>query len=487
MTSKHNLNHDESYFVKATLSSKKGEIRDVPCKIYLPERIYEKPYLVLKPDTRNGEKIFHFGKTELKASSPTSNQKPDLVIYAPEVHFSNVVTKHWGHEVSETTLEGEPQNLHVIQYFQKKSKKQKTKLVLWISPNKTLTPISLPTRSYDGSINYKVIRNFEFMLGNGLKLTFANHYANKIDRNKNLTQWSFLVACTELDCAANDANAIRNLLQEQVEDILLIASFASRNRTVWLGWTTYDSKSQSRFYRGNFHFPTIEDEENGRDKIVDNEDFQDFIEKSYSVLSQYENKLTIRSALQSVVTSKTKTIENAFLSLFAALEALILDFRRKESLEFVLQEIEWEKLKGHLKSSIKNCPDPVLSDEQRASMYKKLNELNRISLREAFDGFSKQHSINLHDLWPIFQSGSNLGLSDIRNKLIHGDPFPETQIRALMIARQNLQYTVERALFCVLKWDVNKTNLSHYNVMNDSSIVQWKSAQEDISSVVVSI
>ena len=43
------LNKKENHYVKATLNNEKSEIRDVPCKIFLPERIYEKPYLLFKP------------------------------------------------------------------------------------------------------------------------------------------------------------------------------------------------------------------------------------------------------------------------------------------------------------------------------------------------------------------------------------------------------------------------------------------------------
>jgi hypothetical protein len=88
----------------------------------------------------------------------------------------------------------------------------------------------------------------------------------------------------------------------------------------------------------------------------------------------------------------------------------------------------------------------------------------------------------MQTLWPIFQSGSLLGLSDIRNKLIHGDPFSGSQTHALMIAGKNLQYTVERVVFFVLQWEIGRTNLSHYDLMNEPSILQWKSAQEIISS-----
>ena len=51
------------------------------------------------------------------------------------------------------------------------------------------------------------------------------------------------------------------------------------------------------------------------------------------------------------------------------------------------------------------------------------------------------------------------GLTDIRNKLIHGDPFPHDLFGALIVANEHLQYTLERVLVRVLGWDVGETKV----------------------------
>jgi len=50
------LNRDENHLVKATVLVNGAEINSVPCKIYLPERIDEKPYLILKPTKEDAKK-----------------------------------------------------------------------------------------------------------------------------------------------------------------------------------------------------------------------------------------------------------------------------------------------------------------------------------------------------------------------------------------------------------------------------------------------
>ena len=57
MTSLIDLNREEDYLLKATLIVGDTEINGVPCKIYLPERIHEKPYVLFKPSKHDANQI----------------------------------------------------------------------------------------------------------------------------------------------------------------------------------------------------------------------------------------------------------------------------------------------------------------------------------------------------------------------------------------------------------------------------------------------
>jgi hypothetical protein len=146
--------------------------------------------------------------------------------------------------------------------------------------------------------------------------------------------------------------------------------------------------------------------------------------------------------------------------MFAGLETLVLDLRRQESKEYVLPPDSWGKLKKYLRKSIKSCVEPMLEKEQRNSIYEKLEELNRVSLKEAFHAFREKQSIYLGDLWPVFGNSEGVGLADIRNQLIHGVPLADRNIEAISIAKEHLRLTLERSLVRVLGWDIGKTNVS---------------------------
>ena len=87
------LNREENHLVKATLLVKGSEIHSVPCKIYLPERIYEKPFVVFKPTREDATRIEMSHTGSLKTSIYGFDKKIQTTIEAPDVYFSGVSTK----------------------------------------------------------------------------------------------------------------------------------------------------------------------------------------------------------------------------------------------------------------------------------------------------------------------------------------------------------------------------------------------------------
>jgi len=486
-TLRNDLKRDENHLVSATIIVNDSEIIGVPCKIYLPERIYEKPYIILKPSKEDANKIMSSQKGKLYATVYGFDKNKELTIEAPEVYFSGGSTKHWGDGVSDSTVPGEPQDLNIIRHLKDSNNSQDSQIEFWISPNSFLTPAMMSTSSYTGDLKYERVRNVEFLIKNGIKLVFDKHFRSKKADNRDFVQWSFLVACAELKTPVDDVKTLKTNILQDVDDFLLIASFAARQRTACLGWTASDKKSYSTFYRGNYVFPQPDDDHDIDNGVIDFKDFERFIQVCYAAFLKYENKLALRNALFTAVPSQSRTLETSFLNLFAGLETLVLDYKRREDLEFVLQKDEWSPLKKYLKKCIKNSTVPKLETEQRASIYNKLEELNRISLSEAFDLFCKKYSIDLSDLWPVFRENGFVGLVDIRNKLIHGDPFSHDMFGALVVAKEHLLYIFERVLTRILHWDLAKTKInSVYLQSHMTAVKDMVSEQAKLSDYIFS-
>lgn len=485
MTLPIDLNREENHLVNATVIVGDNEIGGVPCKIYLPERIHEKPYIVLKPVKDDANRIMASWKGALKATIYGFDREIQTTIEAPQVFFSGASTKYWGDSVSDTTVPGEPQDLHIIHHLKSDDSRNGTHIVFWISPNKFLTPFVVLSSSYTGEVKREHATELSFTIKGGCKLVFEKHFRQKTEKNHDIVRWSFLVACTEIESPANDAATIKNDIMQDIDDFLLVASFAANQRTACLGWTAVDRNAHTTFYRGNYTFPRPDDSNSLEDGIVNIKEYQEFMETCYPSFLCFENKLALRNSLYAAVPSKSRTLETSFLKMFAGLETLILDFKRRKGLEFVLPEPSWTDLKKYLKTCIKKSTEPKVEKAQRASIYTKLGELNRVSLREAFDEFCKAYSIGLADLWPVFADNQETGLCDIRNKLIHGDPFPHDLIAALSIAWEHMEYVLQRAILAVLGWDVKKTKINPaYLRANLCAIKELPAAKETLSAYV---
>jgi len=438
------------------------------------------PHVIFKSSKEDANRIMAFHKGVLHASVYGFNKEKELTIEAPEVYFSGSSTKYWGDGISDSTIPGDPQDLHVVRHLRANENAQHTQIVFWISPNRFLTPFMSSTSSYTGDLKYERVRNVEFVMKNEARLVFEKHFRSKTAENGDFVQWSFLVACTKLDVPANDVVTLKENILPDVDDFLLIASFAARQRTACLGWTAADKNSHTTFYRGNYVFPDFVSDNNFDNGLIDIKDFERFIQTCYPVFLKYENKLSVRNALHSIVPSQSRTLETTFLKIFAGLETLVLEFRRRENLEFIVPQNNWTSLRKYLQKCLKSSTEPKLETTQRASIYRKLNELNRVSLREAFDRFCIKYSVDLTDLWPVFGENDCVGLVDIRNKLIHGDPFPHDMSGSLVVAKEHLRYVLERVLIRILKWNVSETKISpdylkmHMLVIKDMPAEQTK-------------
>jgi len=451
------LSRKEDHFIQATLLLGEGEIIGVPCKVYLPERINEKPKLVFKPTDDVMRVAGHAHKGALKAVVHRTDDSPDTVIESPEVYFTEASAKYWGDGLTESVFHGDPQDLRITKYFPPSTDEIKTKVVFWISPNNFLTPAIIRTSSYTGELEIKRCRSLEYRIRDGLVLNFDMHFDSKTDVNGDFVQWRFLVGCADLDTPADNVEAIKEDILPDIDDFLLISSFAARQRTACLGWTASDNKAHTAFYRGNYSFPEKNDESDNHYGVIDIRDMERFIEVCHSSLINYENKLAIRNAIYSAVPLKPEIITTSFLNTFSGLETLILDYRRTKRLEFVLANGEWKALSKQIRACIKGSGNPKLNPSQIDSICRKLPELNRISLREAFDLFCKEYCLELNDLWPVFKDSKGVGLSDIRNKLIHGDPYPEGLDGAIITALDHLKFVLERAIVRVLSWEIEDT------------------------------
>lgn len=461
----------EDYFVQATLIVSGMEIKGVPCKIFLPEYTTQKPLLKFRPTKEQYSMIRVSNEGSFRAEIFGFDQQKQVSIFAPLVYFSEMMTKSWGPEFSESSFNGEPQHLQILRHLSGEPKPGKTYLTLWISPNPMLGPSMVQKSEFTGDIKYERIRQLEFRVSDNLLIKFDKYFKTSNLSNNEIKQWSYLVGCTEFEVPGKQIDFYKAEILPKIDDFLIIASLGSRTRTACVGWQACDPQCLATYYRGDFVFPKGEKEPSFDQGLVWLKDFYEFLKVCYSAYLNHPNRKAIKDAIISVVPGRPRTIEESFLSMFAGLESVILDYRRRENLEFVISDKdEWNQVKKDIKNKVKEAILPKLTSEQRCFVYTKLDDLNRISLQVAFERFCTKYDIDLTDLWPLFKKGNIYGLSDIRNKLIHGDRSLDKFHDALSIANENLRFMLERILVHVLGWPVMNTEVSKDFLRTHSTI-----------------
>lgn len=473
----------EDYFLLADLELDGTTVTGIPCKVYLPERILEKPYVVLKPSNQQATSLLGFNY-RFSAKVDGRNEAINTTLEASELYISNHQTTHWGAGLTDSTVRCEPEDLHVISAIQP-SGRASTHVEFWISPNGFLTPFSSQTSSYTGEVSYKQIGPVpKFKLAEDLEVVFEKRFQSKKLSNGDFLQWRHLAACAEIrGVGARSLFESKARYLSLLDDLMLAASLAEKRRTCCLGWVASDGNSVAKYYRGHYVFPEIE-ADSGRDfRLVDMRHAEEFIRCAYAKLSADPENIALRSAIHAAIPNESSILETEFLKMFAGLESLVLDFRRRENCEVVLGPEEWSKLKKQLKGCIKKSSNPSPDNDQRASLYRKLDELNRVSLAEAFKAFCLAYSVPLLDLWPVFSEYKKADLAGIRNRLIHGDSFTHEQLDELIVANEHLRLTLERALVCVLGWNVANTEVSPERLAALSKIIdRYPDAQDRLTS-----
>lgn len=346
---KKDTNRDEDHFFNARITVDNYEIKDVPCKLFLPERTNEKPYVLLRPNSESTEIIKKAHQGALSADICDFKGKIKTSINAPVIYFGTTRTRVWGWEKNlvETTVFADVEHLHITEFNAEKEDEENVKkgseFIFKISANRLLTPRRNRDSSYTGEISYPKTNKVEFNIKDGVKLEFDKYFKTKDTKEGDVLQWSYLVAQTELELAANNVDEVKAQVLTEIDDFLLIASLAIRERTVCMGWDAYDNKRISNYFRGNYTFPKNSIEEDRGNWLIEEKHFESFMTKCYTQFLNYKNKETMRSAIIPIVPFNTSTVEVAFLNMFSGLESLILEFRKQENLEFILEGDEWLK------------------------------------------------------------------------------------------------------------------------------------------------
>ena len=480
----------EDYLIdlKITPHSDAGPVvlERVRSKIYLPRKIADSISFAFHLDR---EQYQAFEQSKLRIFSIEGEHNiADLRtrFSADKVYVVNLSATHWSGEITDAVCVAEPLTLKK-EHFRSRDESQptpKTYTRFWLTPNRLITPAQSISRSYTGDVQITTVWKLEFVLENGLPLTFTNRYCYSDAGEDETVSWSELVAEYELEGTAQSFEEGYNVLDD-LDDFLRLSSLAARHSCVCLGFDLSTTEGYLvDFYRRNVAIPNPK--ANRYDELIDIAHIEDFLDTTYRKFIALRRNDLIRQAINYTIPKEGRTVESSFITLYSALETLVLYFRKHANLELVFstaEEDQWKQLQRALHQLFKR--HPLLRNERvkRMRLYDNIQGLKRVSFRTALQECYNFYGIDVSDLWPVSSNKEGWSLSVIRNKLVHGEYFNSAQRHAIDAAKSHLQWTIERLLLSILGWDISN---SHVNAgflsRNRPDYRDWKSDRKILSN-----
>jgi hypothetical protein len=452
----------ENYHALATIGTKGGEVTDVPCRVYLPDRPSDRPEILLEPSIEKYELLARTFEGSLSARVENRDGSLAVEIEAPMVYLLRATRRSWGRRLSECRIEAEPTDLRITQHLTTSAdddESEDSQVFFWLSPNKMLAPDAIVSTSYDGSVDVQRVREVRIDLRPGLSVCFDKHYRQSKAENGETRRWQIDVATCSLRCRSSDAQRIKEVALPLLDDVLLLGSLATRTRTACVGWQASDGRSITSFYRGDISIPTGYALPSFDQGLVPLLHLAEFLQSAMNILRVRPSPQPVRSAIYGVVPSGARMMEEDFVRLFHALEEIVLDFRRRTGFDRIIDDSDWAELRSVLRDTIRKWKSGAISSAKRGQIYEKLEELNRVPLRRAFEAYCGNLRVHLADLWPVFGNIRNPGLYDVRNRLVHGEALGAADNDALWIASEHLRWTLERILLAEFGWPLEKSDV----------------------------
>ncbi len=453
----------------------------VPVRVVIPRKLSKLPKATLIPSAEQFKGLVYVssGVLSLLLENEDEDQRLDLRIDALWIEQGTQKRTPSG---VDSWIDATPRGISIVDRYKRTIIQEPLKppvLRMWVSQNKNLFPAVLFGTDSQG-ISYvdQVVYEISAVLPQGSRIVFVG---DKLWRVGASSKERNLFASCELDACFVDLDKTVAALLSDLNVYLLVVSLATRTRTTAFGWDLVSGGETRAQYLAGTSIPTGYSVGNG-DDLVDRSDHAEFFQHGFDrmVLSAFRESL--QSAVYALTPQMASVLEHDFLSLFSAIEEILLQYRRQAGLEFVLPLAEWSGVKSAIKRSIKGS---VSDKETRRRLYQKLDEINRISIAEGFSKFASDLDVDLADTWPLFDTTDGASLYELRNWLAHGEPIPREIEGHLWVAQKHLRWTLERIVLKLLDWPLERSEISPSFLRSHATAMhRLKKARSGISEVM---
>jgi hypothetical protein len=207
--------------------------------------------------------------------------------------------------------------------------------------------------------------------------------------------------------------------KKDIDALLLLASFASRERSINEHWSFATHEELIRFWQ--FNFGKFRKRYEREEPVVprDRDECCAFLQTAFDKYSAaLMHQPLLEAAIYKLLDNET-TLEVDIANLFSAIQGALY----------------------------------------YATQFP-LNPQKRPRIGVLYHKFLTMHPDIFNGLWPLVDRQAGPSLSDLRNAIVHGEAFSEQEWLALSYAGEHLRWHLERIILATLGWDVEKSTVS---------------------------
>jgi hypothetical protein len=451
---------EEAHFLSDLYSQGVLIATGIKSKLILNRMKYAEPLLLLYPAREKLEDIDTHFEIEIRGYSEFLGGGISTEIHIPKAYVMHSQSTVFASSWQESSIEVIPDEIYKKHYLRDQEDQipEKAWVTFILTKNNMIGPWGTTKMSFTGEVkrNFKprVVLNF----GNDWVGTFERHYKYIDTKTEGIGGYfSSYNLVFNLKRVGNPISSLEeiHLISDLLDKLLLYVSFVTRQRTMWVAWTSKIENQLIEYYR-NIFIPSKINEYD--EPLIPEQLIEEFLKHCLAYITSEEN-LDLYLPLVYVV-SANKPGKTAM-----SLEALLhLYSKKKDKTKHFKTPDDWKNFKTHIEKALDGFQ--FFNNDIRDEMLKKIGIFNQISINSLYYDFCKTFQIDNSDLWPVF--GSGLSLYNIRNKLIHGIQSGDKLF--LIYANTHLKWIVERYLLAMIGWvgygkesNVDSDTLCKYN------------------------
>lgn len=411
----------------ARVSTTCGIVERVLCALKLPGIASEKITISFYPTVRQIHALQFARSFEVSGKYKVSGVA--YTIHATEVWGTGISSGSKDGISFYSTFQGSPSELNITTSLGIKRGKHLSRGTFRLTDCPVINAASIIGRSYTGNVRVRRVVIPTFRLRTGVQMMFKYHFDSADKADGETTTTSHLAA--EFKALKRIPSSAFAEVKRDLDDFLLLASFASRYRCICPSWSYSDDGSShvEHFYQNiampNGHIPSL------NETLIDVQFFPKFIRKAYGFYSRNSQTDLLDNAIFALV-NEHASLEDRFTRVFTGLQSLLWFVYRNE---------------GRTK--------------------------DRVPIKELFKAFSARYDVKFDDLWPLFDKALGPSLYDIRNSIAHGEFLDPRKSIVVSCAQENLNWTVERMLLTILEWPIERSKVTSEFLRGLSKAHDW--------------